>query len=139
MPHNKESRQGSLLGFSEEGSKERQLEERDQSYGWEPVDTAQKLELGEAGGERRVAWKKLARKNVHTSPPKSPNSGLKRKDVHFPSDDIRPGGVGQGETQKLRKGNDAAHLMAKLMEQESVDRVWFDVPPTFLTSSVEQL
>ncbi|KAK7255182.1 hypothetical protein RIF29_28586 [Crotalaria pallida] len=60
------------------------------------------------GSERRIGWKKLARKQVVISPNISPNSGLKRKEVG--SEECSVGVHRQGVAQKL-----------KLMAHESSD------------------
>ncbi|KAK7255712.1 hypothetical protein RIF29_29131 [Crotalaria pallida] len=54
------------------------------------------------GGERKIAWKKLARKSQGASPAISPNSGLKRKDVGNVGDAVPFGECRQGVAQKLK-------------------------------------
>ncbi|KAK7257726.1 hypothetical protein RIF29_31909 [Crotalaria pallida] len=54
------------------------------------------------GGERRIGWKKLARKASGASPAISPNSGLKRKVVGNTYDGVQMGVNRQGVAQKLK-------------------------------------
>ncbi|KAK7273895.1 hypothetical protein RIF29_14962 [Crotalaria pallida] len=55
-----------------------------------------------SGGEKRVGWKKLARKGPGVSPAVSPNSGLKRKEVCNAGEGNRVVESRQGVAQKLK-------------------------------------
>ncbi|KAK7256384.1 hypothetical protein RIF29_29827 [Crotalaria pallida] len=74
-----------------------------------------------------MAWKKLARKNTCSSPPKSPNSGLKRKDIGYMGGGLRVEDDSQGGSQKLK-------LMSKEGYDESEAARTFDLP-RFLANS----